>query len=95
MEKYPYPEYLNQEEVNYELLIRGQLDEAVAALDLANKQRHLRALIRDDIENRKNYPSPYNIMDEHLHIEGRVVDLVKAIKRHGLERRYISRLLHY
>lgn len=94
MEKLPYAEHLNQEEVDYELLIRGELGEENSNLDLASKQRHLRALFKSDVKNMKNYPSPYNITEEYDYVDGRVSDLMNALKR-GVEQRYISRLLHY
>lgn len=94
MDKLPYAEHLNQEEVDYELLIRGELGEEIGEVDLASKQRHLRTLFKSDSKNMKNYPSPYNIMEEYDYIDGRLTDLVKALKR-GFEQRYVSRLLHY
>ena len=95
MERFPYAEHLNVEEVDYELLIRSELDEKVAVLDLVGKQRRLRMLFKSDGKNMRNYPSPYTITDEYDHIRGRVGDLVKAFEKNGPEPRYASRLLHY
>ncbi|XP_062701495.1 uncharacterized protein LOC134285198 [Aedes albopictus] len=95
MDKFPYAEHLNLEEVDYELLIRGVLDEKIAALDLPSKQRYLRTLFKADLKNLQNYPSPYSISEEYDHINGRITDLVSALERCGLEQRFVSRLLHY
>ncbi|XP_058446835.1 uncharacterized protein LOC131427553 [Malaya genurostris] len=95
MDRFPYAEHLNSEEVDYELLIRGQLEASNCELDLAGKQRLLRTLFKADIKNSQNYRSPFNISAEFSHISGWVADLSRSLMRIGVEPRFESRMLHY
>lgn len=95
MDRFPYAEHLSTEEVDYELLIRGQLEGRVCELDLTGKQRLLRTLFKADAKNGQNYRAPFNISEEFSHISGRVGDLSKSIIRLGVEPRFESRLYHY
>ncbi|XP_058458784.1 uncharacterized protein LOC131435180 [Malaya genurostris] len=90
---FPHAEDLNQEEVDYELMIRNQPEE-IYSLDLQGKQRRLRNLFRADQTEGRNYRSPINIKDEVNHIEGRITSLEKALSR-KVEPKLESRVLHY
>ena len=90
---FPHAEDLNQEEVDYELMIRNQ-PEDVFNLDIASKQRLLRNLFREDKNEGRNYRTTLNIMDEASHIEGRISNLEKALAK-KVEAKYESRVLHY
>lgn len=95
MDRFPYAEHLNSEEVDYELFIRGNLNGEVNELDLAGKQRLLRTLFKTDLKEGRNYRSPCNISDEFDHISGRLADLARSLRSIGIEPRFESRLLHY
>lgn len=90
---FPSSEFLNQEEVDYELMVRGQ-PEDVFALDLAGKQRYLRQLFKDDLKESRSYLAPYSISVEAEHIIGRIDALEKALEK-KVEAKYESRVLHY
>lgn len=89
----PRAEDLNQEEIDYELLIRNQ-EQDVFALDLAGKQRHLRSLFKEDLKEGRSYQSPLSITAEIEHIQGRIDTLEKALEK-KVELKYESRVLHY
>lgn len=90
---FPRAEDLNQEELDFELQIRNQPGE-VFELDLNAKQRHLRNLFKNDQKDGHSYRSPYNIVGEYPHIEGRILNLEKALEKR-VESKYESRVLHY
>lgn len=90
---FPRAEDLNQEEIEYEFLIRNQPEE-IYSLDLVGKQRHLRSLFKNDSKERVSYRSPLSIMEEAQHIQGRIENLEKALEK-KVEAKYESRVLHY
>lgn len=55
----PCAEFLNMEQVNYELQIRKRLEGFVNDLDLIGRQQLLRTFFKADVEKSINYPSPY------------------------------------
>lgn len=90
---FPCSEYLNQEEVDYELMIRSQ-PEDVFALDLAGKQRLLRKLFKEDSKEGRSYRSPYTIAVEADYVTARIDTLEKALEKR-VEAKFESRVLHY
>lgn len=90
---FPRAEDLNQEELDFELQIRNEPEE-VYKLDLTAKQRHLRNLFKNDQKDGRLYQSPFSINDEYAHVEGRILNLEKALEK-KVESKYESRVLHY
>ncbi|XP_055522976.1 uncharacterized protein LOC129717160 [Wyeomyia smithii] len=90
--RFPHADHLTNEEVDYELLIRGKRN--VMATEPEAKYRLLRNLFHDDIREKRDYPSPYTIEQEFDYIAGKVYDLEKKLGR-GVDDRVMSRLIHY
>ncbi|XP_053691542.1 uncharacterized protein LOC128740057 [Sabethes cyaneus] len=90
---FPRAEDLNQEEVDYELMIRNQPQETFL-LDFVGKQRVLRSLFREDQSEGRNYRCNVNIRDEASYVEGRMSCLEKSLSKKS-EPRLESKVLHY
>lgn len=91
----PCAEFLNKEQVNYELTIRGKLEGFVCDLTLIEKQKLLRTCFKADVEKARNYRSPFKFGDEFHIIELAMDELSGALQRNGLSVKIEARLLHF
>ncbi|XP_053698701.1 uncharacterized protein LOC128745649 [Sabethes cyaneus] len=90
--RFPHADHLTNEEVDYELLIRGKTGELTSEPEA--KYRLLRNLFHEDIREKRDYPSPYTVEQEFDYIAGKVDDLSRRLER-GSDERVVSRLKHY
>ncbi|XP_058827826.1 uncharacterized protein LOC131687751 [Topomyia yanbarensis] len=89
---FPHADHLTNEEVDYELVIRGKAEETKC--DPEVKYRLLRNLFHEDVRENRDYPSPYTIDQEYDYIMGRVETVSRKLDN-GPDERVISRLKHY
>ena len=71
--KLPHADHLINEEVDYELIIRGKFDETKN--DVEAKYRMLRYLFKEDEKESRVYESPFTIDQEYDIICSRVGEL--------------------
>ncbi|XP_062708913.1 trichohyalin-like [Aedes albopictus] len=90
--KLPHADHLINEEVDYELSIRGKFEDINN--DVEAKYRMLRYLFKEDEKERREYESPYTIDQEFDIICSRVDELRNKLVN-GLDDRCFSRLKHY
>lgn len=90
--KFPRPDYLTNEEVDYELKIRGKEEETKDSLDA--KQRLLRKLFFEDVREEKSYKSKTTIDLEFDYIMSKIEDISKILDG-GYDDRCMARLKHY
>lgn len=90
--KYPYADHLTNEEVDYELVLRNQLEERHK--DMPSKLRLLRRLIQEDKKEGKQYLSPYQFEAEIDLIRSRI-DQIELLLQDGAQPKLVSRLRHY
>lgn len=88
----PYADHLINEEVDYELTIRGKGEETNN--DVEAKYRMLRYLFKEDEKEGRVYESPFTIDQEYDIICSRVGELRNKLAN-GLDDRTFSRLKHY
>lgn len=90
--KFPRADHLTNEEVDYELIIRGKRDETKDELNA--KHRLLRNLFFEDVRENKTYTSRYTMDQEYDYIASKLDVLGKRLQK-GLDDKSISRLKHY
>lgn len=90
--KFPRADHLTNEEVDYELIIRGRRDETKD--DLNVKHRLLRNLFFEDVRENRTYNSRYTMDQEYDYIASKLDILNKRLQK-GHDDKSISRLKHY
>ena len=94
MDRFPYAEYLDDDEVNYELSLRGKLNQETSNLSLDAKQRILRTLFKDDAKEFRNYRSSEKVTECFGLILGKITDISGKLGRNRADTKQVSRLLH-
>lgn len=74
--KFPRADHLTNEEVDYELIIRGKRDETID--DLNVKHRLLRNLFFEDVRENRTYNSRYTMDQEYDYIASKLDILNKS-----------------
>ena len=95
MNRFPFAEHLELEEVDYELIIRNQLNDETEQWNLMDKQKYLRKLFRSDEKHCRNHKSKFNILEECSTVELNIANLMKVIEKSGVVPKSESRLIHY
>ena len=90
--KYPRVDFLTNEEVDYELLIRGRISDVKSEPE--EKWRLLRRLFKEDLSEDRAYASPYTIDQQFDYIAGKVNELRSKLET-SMDERAIARLVHY
>ncbi|XP_058836677.1 uncharacterized protein LOC131693124 [Topomyia yanbarensis] len=90
--RFPNAYHLTNDEVDYELIIRGRLEET--RWDLEGKCQFLGKLFRTDARRNREYRSQYTIYQEYNHILAKVDFFGRKLDREP-DDRLISRLKHY
>lgn len=88
----PFADHLINDEVDYELTIRGKIEETKN--DVEAKYRLLRYLFKEDEKEGRVYESPFTIDQEFDLICSRISELRSKLAN-GLDDRSFSRLKHY
>lgn len=90
--KFPNPDHLTDEEIDYELRLRGRLEDLVLVRDA--KCRVLRNLFYDDARNDYEYDPPYTMDQDFDHITIKVRNLREKLDN-GFDEKCLSRLRAY
>ena len=90
--KFPYANHLTNEEVDYELVLRNQLEERQK--DMPIKLRLLRRLFQEDKKTGREYRAPYQFETEVDLITNRI-DQIECLLHDGAHANLLSRLRHY
>ncbi|XP_058449045.1 uncharacterized protein LOC131429006 [Malaya genurostris] len=90
--KYPHADHLTNEEVDYELVIRGRTGQVKDEPEA--KYRLLRNLFYEDARENRDYPSPYTIDQEFDYILGKL-EILRGMLDKGPDDRVTSRLKHF
>ncbi|XP_058816579.1 uncharacterized protein LOC131679847 [Topomyia yanbarensis] len=90
--KFPRADHLTNEEVDYELIIRGKVEETKN--DSEAKYRLLRNLFYEDVRENRDYPSRFTIEQEFDRVSS-IIDVLRGKLEKGPDERCISRLKHY
>lgn len=90
--KYPHVVHLTSDDIDYELKIRGFKEEI--AKPIAEKQKFLRRVYREDKLEKKTYQSIFNIDQEHDWLLSNIEKLRVLLERDP-QPKYISRLRYF
>lgn len=85
--EFPHVEHLTNEELDYELFIRGRIDD-ISDDDEANC-RLLERLFWEDARMGRGYDSPYTIDQEYDYVSVEIEDLCEQLSE-GLDERAVS-----
>lgn len=77
--KFPRADHLTNEEVDYELTIRGRREEIKD--DLGAKHRLLRNLFFEDVKENRTHTSRYTMDQEYDHITGKLDTLNQRLQK--------------
>ncbi|XP_055604558.1 uncharacterized protein LOC129752806 [Uranotaenia lowii] len=90
--RFPHANHLTNEEVQYELMLRGKVKET--GDDLKSQQRLLRLLFKQDVQEGREYKSPFTFEQELEIVQNRVYPLLDSLRKKA-DGRVASRLWHY
>lgn len=90
---FPHADYLTNEEINYELVLRNYKEETDK--DIPTKLRLLRKLFQTDQKEGRDYRSPYRFEQEVDIISNRVLLIQQEWQGKEGDPRLVSRLKHY
>ena len=91
--KFPRADHLTNEEVDYELMIRGKAEDINS--DAETKNRLLRRLFADDVKENREYPSRFTIDQEYDRVSSIVDELRRKLNKGKDTDSCLSRLKHY